>query len=203
MSSETKGEGTLLQRSYIQKSKLFLLPLTAIKRDRVFKPSNTYICSPDLISEEYPSGIDDKDYILIVEFPARYKPGKKEESEESSWDKYEVAALFSNKNFIGFHEAGNSFVYTFDLSYWKSDWNKFLEGRYSLFSKEAKDIVYRYREGVLSDEDKRKIKSYLHPYIEEFIKQVADELGEDVEDIRKVKELCSAPDIKKETYRIG
>lgn len=209
-----KDKSTILQKSYIQKSKIFLLPLTGIRRERFYFPSNTYIASPDLIAEEYPMGINKDSNILIVCFPKKLREESDrilkvvksknivDENEIPQWEKYEIEVLFSNKNFIAFHESRDELVYTFDLSSFKRDWIKFLNGRYSLFTEDCKQIITNYRKNTLKEIEKRKLVCYLYPYKEDCLKEFAEQLGENINDLKQVKELCNKPDIEKETFRI-
>lgn len=209
--AEKVDSETILQKDYLQKSKVFLLPLAGIKRDRTFEPSNTYISSEDLLSDEYPNGIKMDSSILIVAFSKTLRQNSEnlllrikdqklvEEHEKSRWDSYEEISLFSNKRFIAFHETYEDLVYTFDMVDWSKEWKKFIHGRYSLFSDKAKDIILKYKN--LKPMDHKKLMSYLYPNKEEYLKEYAKDLELTVEELKEVKELCNAPDLSKETYK--
>lgn len=213
----SKNESSLLQEEYIQKSRLFLLPLTGLKINNYFKATNTYIASPDLISDEYPEGISFADEILILAYSKEYKIKqdniynqvqanfKNISLEETGWDKYENI-LIANKRFMSFHESPEEYLYTFNMHHFANDWSYFLKGRYSKMSDKAKNIVKDYRWSSLKPIEQRKLYCYLWPNETppdekkgcfEFF---AEELGIPVEDLEQVKELCSKPNFKLETY---
>jgi len=207
-----KTEPSLLQKTYIQKSRLFLLPLTGLARNKYFPSTNTYISSPDLISSEYSSGIDYEDEILIIAYSKIYKIKqdniynqvnanfKNIGIEETGWDRYETV-IMSNKRFIGFHESEDEFLYTFDLSDWHDDWKHFIDGRYTLMSEKAKKIIKGYKWESLQPIEQRKLHCYLYSNKDEnCFKDFAEELGLSVEDLKKIKELCNPPNLKLETY---
>lgn len=204
-------KNSVLQQSYIQKSKLFLLPLTGVRRDKVFKCMNTYISATNLSCDEYSSGISMKDEILIVTFPKEYRNNRAKmyakfekliESDIilSPWEKFESENLLSNRYFICFHELRDELAYTFDMSKWSSDWRAFLKGRYSMFSEEAKDKIINFRWSSLEPTEQKKLYCYLYPYKEECIKVFSEELEIPIEELMEVKELCSKPNLNLENY---
>lgn len=203
---------SLLQETYIQKSKLFLLPLTGLKKNKYFKETNTYVSSPDLISADYPSGINFEDEILIVTYSKDYKIKqdniynqvnanfKNITIEETGWDKYETT-LITNKKFIGFHESLDEYLYTFDLHDHAKDWTAFMKGRYTQMSSKAKEIIKKYRWEYLEAPEARKLYCYLYANEDETcFKDFAEDLGILVDDLMQVKELCSKPNLRLETY---
>ena len=207
---------SLLQGEYIQKSRIFLLPLTAIKKDRIYKPTNTYIAAPNLVNKDYPTGISINDQILITVFTKDYERRERDNvarlklnSIIGSWEKFETDALMSNRNFIGLFETKEDYVYTFDLTDWSGDWYNFIKGAYSEFSPEAKDIILKYRWASLKPTEQKKLYCYLYPYKDECIRSFARELNTDPKQkdvqqleaiLRETKELCSKPHIAQETY---
>lgn len=208
-----KKEPSLLQETYIQKSRLFLLPLTGLIRNKYFPPTNTYISSPELISSEYPEGINFDDQVLIIAFSKEYKIKqdniynqvianfKNVNIEETGWDKYE-SVIMSNRRFMGFHETHDEFVYTFDLSEWCDDWRCFMKGRYTKMSERAKKIIKDYKWATLQAIEQKKLYCYLYSNKDETcFEDFAEELGYPVEELRSVKELCSKPDLRLETYK--
>lgn len=206
---------SLLQKTYIQKSVLFLLPLTGVIKHKTFKYPSTYIKSPDLTSSEYPKGISIYDQILILTYPKSYKEKDDElynkiiaklmESTDddyipTAWEKFETEVLFSNKNFIAFHQTDDEFIYTFDLSNWSEDWKNFLKGKYSMFSEKAKETIIKYRWKSLAQIEQKKLYCYVHPEKEECLEAFANELKVELPQLMEVRELCSKPNFKLETY---
>jgi hypothetical protein len=206
-------QSTILQKAYIQKSKLFLLPLTGLKKSKAFKVGNTYIESNSLISEEYPSGISKQSSILIVSFPKSYRDESiklqrrleekgylnPEEMAMTEWEKYETE-IMSNEFFIAFHEADNELIYTFDLSKFARDFLFFLKGKYSMISEDSKLKILKYRLNDLKLEAKEKIVVYLYPNKRELLLKFARDLGVSVEDLMEVGELCDKPNFELEKY---
>jgi hypothetical protein len=208
-------ESSLLQGIYLQKSRLFLLPLTGLEKHKYFKSTNTYISSMDLNSDQYPDGISRYDEILIVTYDKDYKlrddklydkinknlikiTGDKDIP--TGWEKFETECLFGNKSFVSFHETEEEYIYTFNLSDWHIDWSAFLKGRYSLFSEKAKDKIIKFRWESLHKVAQRKLYCYLYPDKEECVKAFAEELEIDVKDLMDVKELCDKPNFQQETF---
>jgi hypothetical protein len=100
---------SLLQKTYMQKSRIFLLPLTGMKKHRIYRPINTYISSPTLSSSDYPNGLSIQDETLILTYSKEYEINEinsinklKINSPINNWDKFETDILMSNRNFTGF-----------------------------------------------------------------------------------------------------
>jgi hypothetical protein len=207
----------LVQRTYIQKSRIFLLPLTGIPFSKHFLPTNTYIASPGLISDAYPEGIKKEDQILIILYSKVYKKRddelykklndtliKKISSEDeipSGWDSFETNKLLSNPNFLAFHETKDEFLYTFDLSGYGEDWNNFLDGRYSLFHEVTKEKVKNWRWLDLDVYNQTKLLCYLWPTNRDCLEAFAQDLRMEIDQLRDVKELCDKPNLLLETYK--
>lgn len=210
-------EYSLLQKTYIQKSGLFLLPLTGLPKSKHFKYTNTYLSSSDLLSDAYPNGISIHDQILIITYNKSYKTKDEElykkiessgfkalsgeESLPTGWEKFETEILISNPNFLALHELEDEFVYTYNLSDWDSDWKCFLKGRYSLMSEKAKDKIIKFRWKSLHQTAQHQLYCFLYPNEEKCMQAFAEELEIPLEDLLQVKELCSKPDFKLETYK--
>jgi hypothetical protein len=85
-------------------------------------------------------------------------------------------------------------VYVFDLKKSKDDFDLFLQGRYSKMSAIHKKIVKSYY-GVYSSNFVY-VESFLNP--EKYFAIYSEILGVDAEELRKVGELCSLPDMEME-----
>jgi hypothetical protein len=57
-----------------------------------------------------------------------------------------------------------------------------------------------YRWEDLNQESKNKLYCYLYPNKEECIEPFAKDLDMDVEELKKIGELCSRPDFDRETF---
>jgi hypothetical protein len=94
---------SLLEKTYIQKSGLFLFPLLGIKRQKYYRPDGTYVSDPseDILIE---------DMYLIVTYPKGYV----------DFDEFEYSTLLSNRHFDKYYETDRNHVYVFDLAeYWR------------------------------------------------------------------------------------
>lgn len=205
---------SLLQKAYIQKSRIFLLPLTGLKKDKIYRPTNTYISSPTLISNDHPKGLSIQDETLILTYSKNYERNEinsinklKINNPINNWDKFETEVLMSNRNFTGFFESRDEYIYTFDLSDWSSDWTNFINGSYSKFSADAKRKIIDFRWKTLVEVEQRKLYCYLYPSQEECIRSFARELSIDMKDFEKqvqvlkeAGELCSKPNLDLEMY---
>ncbi len=205
---------SLLQKAYIQKSRIFLLPLTGIRKDKIYRPVNTYIASPTLVSTDYPNGLTIQDETLILTYSKEYEMNEinsisklKINNPVNNWEKFETDVLMSNRNFTGFYESQDEYIYTFDLSDWSSDWTNFINGSYSKFSPDAKKRIIDFRWKSLREDEQKKLYCYLYPFQEECIRSFARELSterrdfeKNIELLKEAKELCSKPNLDLETY---
>ena len=164
---------------YFQKSKIFLYPLLGIRKGEDFVPTETYICWADLYDKE------SYKYICIYNTNKTLK-----------------FKLFEDK-FLNNHSMLHSTIsfsedkhaYIFDYSKYKHDFDMFVDGKYSKLSVGTKSKILNYfgKVGKISNY----IKSYLNP--EEYHDVYAEALLVDIETIKEVHEICTIPDIDKET----
>lgn len=112
---------------------------------------------------------------------------------------FEKNKLFGNPLFHDFkHVEGNKGVYVFDFSQYKHDWNHFVQGKYSKLSYGTKNKIKNFT-GV-NDSSFAYVESFLHP--EKYYGIYADLVGETVETLKSVGELCDPPNLEKETLKI-
>lgn len=177
----------LSAKTYVQKSKLFLLPLIEVRKNSFIKPIGTYI-RDDMFSE--------KDYKLILPF---------EKDESSEFFYYEKELLSSPcLDTDNYYETKKYQVYVYDLSKYTEDYEKFLNGKYSTFSKPVKTLITIHWGKIVSNknfEHNKLIQSYLSPKISDY-EFLSEELGVTIELLQEVQELLSPPDIEKETFKI-
>ena len=165
---------------YFQKSKVFLYPLLNLKKGIKYVPIQTYVCIDDI----YAFG----DYKLICEYHA-----KPDGSFKIFCDRY----LNNHKNFHKHVYLGeNHHLFVFDLTKYKSDYNRFIEGAYSKFSLDSKLAILDFfiSSGSMSD--------FVHGFLSpEFAHEdYAKFFAVDIELIEEVYELCSILNIEKETF---
>lgn len=171
----------LISPRYRQKSKLFLWPLVRLERSIGLRPIQTFIVDP--VRSLY-----DSDYKLIAVFP---KEGSVVEEDR----------LLSNEFFEDFYETEHLLIYVFDLSSYKDDYDRFLEGNYTKFSKATKTLINMYY-GTLTGihfKPHSQIKAYLSPDESVYVK-VAKQLDIDVYDLINGVEIVDPPDLEKETF---
>jgi len=164
---------------YFQKSKVFLYPLLKIRKGITHVPIQTYVAWDNVYS---PS--DNK-------FLCQYKTKK-----TKVFDKFAKDNLLSNPFFEdAIQLSENSQLFIYDFSSFKSDVKKFINGKYSQFSLDSKisiidffgkqDKISKYVEGFLTPEG-------VH-------EEYAEKLGVDIEFIADIYEVCTPPDLDKET----
>lgn len=183
----------LTDSKYAQKSKLFLLPLTGLKKDTHIKPVCTYVIDTE-------RGITELDYKLIVPFT-------KDESSEFSY--YEDSYILKSKNLdiTNYFETDKLCIYVFDLYEYKEDYDRFLEGKYTEFSTRTKSLINIYWGKVQGKKfyPHPKIEAYMSPMLETY-ERVARELAsgpdyiELLDSLIKNKEILDKPDLVKETF---
>ena len=163
---------------YFQKSKVFLYPLLQLKKGLTYVPKQTYIAMEHMHSIE--------DYRLLCEYHVKMS---------ENFNKFCNTYIKNHPRFDEYIDIGdNKHVFIFDFISFKNDFNKFLVGKYSQFSLNSKMIILDFfSDGRSSDY----IEAFLSP--ENYHEDYADELNVDVKIIESVFELCSLPDINKET----
>jgi len=164
---------------YFQKSKVFLYPLLRLKKGIDFVPVETY-CFWD---EVY----DHSDYKFICVYKTKLN---------EAFIKFQLDHLPLLHTRMEHHDLGDEQIIVFDLSDYKHDYEKFLEGRYSAFGIDSKIAILDFfgGQGRISSY----VKSFLTPD-EDLHKLYAEYFNVDLELIEHVHELCSKPDAIKET----
>jgi len=165
---------------YFQKSKIFLYPLLGIRKGEEFVPMETYICWDGLYSQ------GDYKYICIYNINRNLKFKNFENNVIRSNEFLELAMTIDK----------NTQLYVFDLSKYKNDIDMFLKGSYSNFSINSKNKIIKYFGSV--GRIAKYINSYLYP--EDYHEVYAQALKVDIKLIREVYEVCTPPDLMKETY---
>ncbi len=159
-------------------------PLLNIQRQVGFRPIKTYVLDTF-------KTLTEQDCCLIAPFSK--DPSK-------NFGTFEEQILLTNEYFYDFYEGQNSLVYIFDLKPLQDDFERFIEGRYSKLSKEAKMLINRFygTQTGLTFKPHRQVNAYLNP-TREVYQRVADEIGTSVEYLLG-KEIIDKPDLDKETF---
>jgi hypothetical protein len=170
-----------IYREYFQKSKIFIYPLLGIKRGAVAVPDQTYLAYEDKIRPEHKI------------FLCRYQDRKDE-----AYLQFEKERLIGHHLYRGYflHDDGSK-LFMFDLSGIGEDWDHLVNGRYSQVSLHRRETILNHFEKGTGN----------HIYIESFLfpekhrEQYAKILNVDLKVLEKVGELCSRPDLVKETVK--
>lgn len=169
-------------KEYAQKSRVFLYPVLGIKRGNSIVPICTYV--------SWEGHIGSLDMKLVCLYHLR---------DDREYKEFERTKLLGNPLFSDFKEVGDDKgVYIFDFSYMKEDWDCFITGKYSKMSIPHKRKVRDFFGFNTDNWDY--IDSYLTP--EKYYKDYSKLLEIPENELRKVGELCSPPDLEKETLYI-
>ena len=164
---------------YFQKSKVFLYPLLGFKRGIKVVPSETYLAwDPYYIPED-------------MKLVCLYHPNKSNE-----YENYEKKHLLKHTRLCDVKEIDNhNKLFIFDFADLKDNWKYFLDGKYSKLDVELKGKIKVFFN--VNSANYVYMSSYLYP--ESFFSNYADILDVDIEVLKSVGELCSKPDLEKET----
>jgi len=167
-----------LYKEYFQKSRVFLYPALEIKRGSSIMPIQTYM------AWEGNYGLQDRKLICLYY--------TREDEEFVRFERHKLVGNVLFHDFIQVDE--DKGVYVFDFGNMAADWDLVQKGMYSKLSPTHKKKVKGYY-GIYNANFVY-IESYLNP--EKYYSIYADMLGVDVEDLKKVGELCSKPDFERE-----
>lgn len=169
-----------LYTDYFQKSKAFMYPVLGVKRGSSVTPIETYMSWVGHYSLE--------DMRLICNYHMR---------EDIEFINFEKFTLRSSPYYESFHYLDDdSGLYIFDMSKFKSDWFYLLSGKYSKFSEKHKKTIRTFFGNNSSSSVY--INSFLNP--KKYFDIYAKLLDEPKELLESVGELCSIPDLEKETF---
>jgi len=164
---------------YFQKSKVFLYPLLQIKKGITHVPIQTYIAWDNVYS------IDN------YKFFCKYKTKK-----TPVFKKFAVQNLHNNPLFEKTIELNeNTQLYIYDFSKFKSDIKRFIDGKYSQYSLDSKIKIVDFFGS------QEKIGDYVQGFLtpDSVHEEYAKSLGVSIKSIEDVYEVCTPPDLKKET----
>lgn len=164
---------------YFQKSKVFLYPLLRFRSGLSFVPVQTYVCWDKLI------GVNENKFLC------EYNVGTSEKFELFSNSYLKKHPLFYE--YVQLDEDKHLFI--FDFTQYKSDFKKFIDGKYSKFSLDSKITILDFfgNKGNISEY----VNLFLSPNSAH--KLYAEALHVSIKQIEEVFEVCSIPDLEKET----
>lgn len=172
-----------LYKDYVQKSRIFLYPALDIKRGHSVTPIQTYA------SFQGVHGIEDCKLICMYHMRA-----------DEEFRAFEKVKLLGNEYFDNFIMTDDDKgLYIFDFAKLKTDWEYFLQGKYSKLSPDLKKKIRAF----FGTNNLGYIDSFLYP--ERYFKMYAEMLTCRREDepsmfklLKEVGELCSIPDMELE-----
>ena len=164
---------------YFQKSKVFLYPLLRFRSGLSFVPVQTYVCWEHVIT------VDENKFLC------EYNVGTTEQFELFCNSYLKKHPLFYE--YVQIDE--NRHVFIFDFTQYKSDFKRFLDGQYSKFTLDSKNTILNFfgNKGNISEY----ISLFLSP--DSAHKLYAEALNVPLKQIEEVFEVCSIPDLDKET----
>jgi len=178
-----KTEITSLYKEYFQKSRVFLYPALDIKRGVAITPIEMYMSWKGRYVPE------DCKFCCLYHL-----------RDDDEFKTFERLKLTGNKLFHDFIQLDDQRgVYVFDFSEMKDDWMHVLSGKYSKLSEYHKHKIRNFI--GLTSGNLPYVDSFLYP--ERHFSIYAELIGVDEHLLRKVGELCSPPDLKKETLNIS
>jgi hypothetical protein len=168
-------------KKYFQKSKVFLYPLLGIKRGVSVVPVETYFSWDGYYNSE--------DMKLICVYDVR---------KDDDYVLFEKNILLKHNRLCDYIKVNSQAILTFDFSDIEDDWFNLINGRYSKISLELKQKILGFFDKYSGN------YAYMHSYLipEKYYNNYAELLDVEPEMLIKVGELCSKPDIVKETLVI-
>lgn len=164
---------------YFQKSKVFLYPLLELKKGITYVPAETFICWDGVYATSdlkfmclYNAKLDAK----FITFETKYL---------KTHPFYETCYTLEPEIQL----------YVFDFKTYAYSLNQFINGKYSKFSPKTKDIIIKFfgNVGTIS----QCVDSFLNPESHHSI--YAETLNVPLNIIKDVHEICSKPDLERET----
>lgn len=170
-------------RKYFQKSQVFIYPLLGIKRGAAYVPKATYVAWEE-------NGTSSEDIKLICVY---------DNDGSNTFDVFVKSILLKHARLFGYVKANSkTSVFTFEFSDLSADWENFLNGKYSKINLNLKAKILNFFDPQSGNY--QYIKSYLYP--EKYYDEYADLLNTNVELLKSVVELCTKPDLAKETLEL-
>jgi hypothetical protein len=165
-------------KKYFQKSKVFLYPLLDIKRGVSVIPVETYTGWQGYYNSE--------DMKLICVYDIRT---------DDEYKQFEKNVLLKHSRLCDYVKVNSQAVLTFDFSDLGDDWFHFMNGKYSKISMNLKQKILSFFDKYSGN------YAYMHSYLlpEKYFNNYAELLGVDASLLIEVGELCTKPDLGKET----
>ncbi len=164
---------------FFQKSKVFLYPLLKIRKGVSHVPVQTYVAWENVYSTE--------NNRFFCEYSTKMT---------STFKKFSFNYLQNHKLFEDYIELNNDkHLFIFDFSVIKSDYSRFIAGKYSQLTLESKVTILDFFANEVKVADY--VQGFLSP--EDLHQDYAEFLAVEIETLEKVYEICTPPDLEKET----
>lgn len=164
---------------YFQKSKIFLYPLLKLKKGMTFVPKQTYLIWDNVYS------VEDRKFLCEYHF-----------KDENKFTKFILDTFAGHRLYEHLVQlADDKCLVVFDFTPLKSDYDKVIKGQYSQLSLDTKLTIIDFFGDSRTIHDC--VQGFLAPA--EVHDKYAEKLGVRLEVIQKINEVCSLPDLKKET----
>jgi hypothetical protein len=114
---------------------------------------------------------------------------------DDEYKHFEKNVLLNHNRLNDYVKVDNQLVLTFDLSDLGDDWFHFINGKYSKISMNLKQKILNFFDKYSGN------YAYMHSYLipEKYFSNYAELLGVEPEMLIQVGELCTKPDMEKET----
>lgn len=181
--SNIQKKATYVYPTYFQKSLNFLFPLLGFAKEDTYQPENTYLWYPG------------EESIDTLEMIVHYKA-----DDSKLYSMFEQKVILENPHLEACYTVDIGKLYIFDMSHHTDTVEKFMRGKYSEFSSGIKKKILSYHGASLDKIPRPGRVFHTALYPELYMEQVAAEIGETVETLMEVGELCSPLVRSKETY---
>ena len=158
-----------------------MYPLLGIKRGNSVVPIETYISWEGHYASE--------DMKLICVYKIRT---------DVEYKNFKKNILTKHTRLFDYFNNNDITIFIFDFSDLNDDWNYFIQGKYSNFNPTLKNRILKFFDKHSGN------YAYMHSYLlpEKYFDDYSEILNVDVELLKKVGELCSKPDLDKETLQM-
>ena len=125
----------VIKKDYWSRSDAFLLPLTGLPKDFSFNLKSFLFWRNNSI----------EDYKLTVTYSSYDEQGLLKHCRDAVFP-----ILDKGGHLLESYDIGHSSVFVLDLSYWAIDIDRFLQGKYSTMSREAKGMIEKFHYFIFS-----------------------------------------------------
>lgn len=170
---------SVVYTDYFQKSKVFIYPLLKLKKGIDYVPIETYFAWDGVYKPN--------EFKFLCLYDTKL---------DSKFLKFEQTYLSNHPSLEAcFRLDDCKQLYVFDMNEYQHDMLAFIKGDYSKFSLKSKDLIENFFGGIGNIAGY--VDSFLYP--EDYHEEYAEHFDVELSLIEEVYELCTAPDLEKET----